>query len=84
MKLALHLFEQSLCRCGHSSFLAHGREGVGEFDTQTVTCHACGETARQTDELKPGQIRYTVDRHDDPRSEDEELPEPTEGGDDDG
>ena len=69
VKLALRYYEQSLCSCGHSSFLAHGPEGVGEYETHTITCHSCKakERAKQTDE--PGVKLFTVDLHDEPRDD---------------
>lgn len=64
--MAHDLYERSLCRCGHSSFLAHGIEGNGEYLAKTVTCYACKETAKDSKDLGPGQMRYTVDLHDMP------------------
>jgi hypothetical protein len=79
--LALHLYEQSLCSCGHSSLLAHGPEGVGEYEAHTVTCHSCKAREREKTTDAPGVKYYTVDLHDEPRDDD---PDDEEDGDDDG
>lgn len=78
VKLALHLYERSLCSCGHSAFLAHGYEGVGEYDADTVNCHACGAIARV--KLNgPGQKAYALDLHGTPH--DPVEPDEDEDGD---
>lgn len=79
--LALHLYERSLCQCGHSMLLAHGAEGVGEYEAQTVTCHACKAIARADRSDAPGLKLFTRDLHDDPR--DDELDDLDEDGDED-
>jgi hypothetical protein len=81
VKLALRLYEQSLCQCGHSSFLAHGPEGVGEYEARTITCHACKAREREKPTDAPGVKVYTEDLHDEPH--DDEVDD-EEGGDDDG
>jgi hypothetical protein len=73
VKLALHYYESSLCQCGHSSFLAHGPEGVGEYEVHTVTCHACKAREREKQSDVPGLKYYTADLHDEPRDLDEAL-----------
>ncbi len=75
MKLALRYYEQSLCQCGHSSYLAHGPEGVGEYETHTVTCHACKAKEREKQSDAPGLKYYTEDLHDHPRDDDTEVDE---------
>jgi hypothetical protein len=82
VKLALHLYEQSICQCGHSSLLAHGPEGVGEYETRTVTCHSCKAKEREKRSEDPGVKLFTIDLHDDPRDDTE--PDDEEGGDEDG
>lgn len=82
VKLALHMYEASLCVCGHSAFLAHGPEGAGEYETHAVTCHACKAREREKQSDTPGLKFYTTDLHDEPRDDDDDLDD--EGGDDDG
>lgn len=72
VKLALRMLEDSLCGCGHSALLAHGDEGYGEYETATVTCHACKVAEREKGERQPGVKLITRDLHDDPRDDDEE------------
>jgi hypothetical protein len=81
IKLALHIYEGSLCQCGHSSFLAHGYEGTGEYRGRTTTCHACAIKDRRKQTDAPGVKFYTQDLHDHPR-DDDDLDD--EDGDDDG
>jgi hypothetical protein len=81
VKLAFSLYERSICSCGHSALLSHGFEGHDEYRTETVTCHACAEIAREKADLSPGQRRYAVDLHDDPH--DDDLIDDEEAGDDD-
>lgn len=72
MKLALRMYEDSLCSCGHSSFLAHGPEGHDEYEADSVKCHACaeGERARERDSSPaPGTKMFVKDLHDDPRDD---------------
>ena len=76
VKLALRMYEDSLCACGHSALLAHGAEGVGEYDAKTVTCHACAAKERAKKTETPGQKVYAEDLHDNP-------PEPDAPADDD-
>lgn len=73
VKRALRIYEDSLCSCGHSSLLSHGNEGVGEYEEDSVTCHACKAVESVKADGKPGQKRFTRDLHDDPPE-----PEPTE------
>lgn len=76
IKLALRIFEDSLCSCGHSSLLSHGREGVGEYEIQTVRCHACAEAekaAERDSDKVPGMKTFVRDLHDDPRDPDSEV-----------
>jgi hypothetical protein len=72
VKLALHMYEASLCSCGHSGLLSHGYEGAGEYEAKTVTCHACAakERAKKTD--TPGLKTYAEDLHDTPYDADED------------
>ena len=81
VKLAFRLYEASLCSCGHSMFLAHGPEGVGEYEARTVTCHACKAKEREKRSEQPGLKLWAEDLHDESR-DDDELDD--EGGDDDG
>jgi CDGSH-type Zn-finger protein len=77
VKLALRKYEDSLCRCGHSSYLAHGDQGLGEYERTTFTCHACKEAASKSEDQeddKPWRVAMIRDLHDDPKSPDEELP----------
>ena len=79
MKLALRMLEDSMCGgCGHSSFLAHGYEGYGEYRAETVTCHACKALEKATGDREPGQRRYAHDMHEDPPETDDPDDEPTD------
>lgn len=73
------MYERSIHSCGHSALLSHGFEGHDEYDTETVTCHACKALAKKKEDLEPGQYRYAVDRHDDPRDDDEEAGDEDDG-----
>jgi hypothetical protein len=66
VKLALHMYEASMCSCGHSGLLAHGHEGVGEYEAKTVTCHACAAKERAKKSDTPGLKTYADDLHDNP------------------
>jgi hypothetical protein len=71
------MFEDSLCRCGHSAFIAHGENGVGEYDAKPTTCHACKEAERASrdDDRSPGRVVSVRALHDDERRDDDELPD---------
>lgn len=71
----MKMYEDSLCRCGHSSLLAHGPAGIGEYDTMAVTCHACKAGAVKDKDSGPGVLTMVRDLHDAPRDPDEELPD---------
>lgn len=70
--LALRMYEDSLCSgCGHSSLLAYGAEGVGEYKRATIVCAGCEEREREKEkEPLPGVKTFVVDLHDHPRDED--------------
>jgi hypothetical protein len=70
--LALRMYEDSLCSgCGHSSLLAYGGEGVGEYKRHTIVCAGCEEREREKDkDPLPGVKTYVIDLHDHPRNDD--------------
>lgn len=85
MKLALRMLDDSICQgCGHSSLLAHGFEGHGEYEVQSVTCHGCKaleKASGSSSEREPGQRRFARDLHDDPpepETDDQDDDEPTD------
>lgn len=62
VKLALRIYEDSLCRCGHSMLLTQASDAKIAYRAKTVTCQACaaGERGREKDPA-PGDITYVED-----------------------
>lgn len=67
VKRALRIYEDSLCRCGHSAFLTQADDARMAYRAKTSTCFACaaGERGREK-KPSPGQITYVEDLRDTP------------------
>ena len=59
-------------------FLAHGAEGVGEYEARSVTCHACKAKEREKPSDTPGLKLWAEDLHDNPRDDDQDNDEEIE------
>lgn len=67
VKMALRIYEDSLCRCGHSMMLTQAADAKIAYRPETVTCQACaaGERGRDKDP-GPGDITFVKDLRDTP------------------
>lgn len=67
VKLALRMYEDSVCRCGHSRFLTQRHDAAIAYRAVTETCVGCatGERERST-EKGAGKITYVQDLRDTP------------------
>lgn len=67
VKLALQMYEDSLCRCGHSRLLTRLPDASIAYRAKTETCPACaaGERERNT-EKGAGKSTYVEDLRDTP------------------
>jgi hypothetical protein len=67
VKHALRMYEDSLCRCGHSLKLTQKPDAHIAYRATTIDCPACakGESERER-ERGPGKITYVEDLRDTP------------------
>lgn len=48
LTLALTLYEDGLCACGHPLVLAHHPDNDGWYDAHKLQCHSCAARERAT------------------------------------
>lgn len=65
VKLALRMYEDGLCRCGHSIRLTQADDAALAYRPKTITCRACLVAERER-ESGPGKITYVEDLRDTP------------------
>lgn len=67
VKIALRMYEDSLCRCGHSVLLTQAPDALLAYRAKTVTCPACASGERERKRADdPGQMVYVEDLRDTP------------------
>jgi hypothetical protein len=73
VKVALRMFEDSLCRCGHSMFLTQAEDAGLAYRAKTIICPACAEAEKaRTKDPEAGQHTYIEDVRDRPEEMDPE------------
>lgn len=65
--LALEVYEDGLCSCGHPTILSHDDDNDGWYEAHKVQCQSCAEQERSTSSTgkdpyipSPGEKVYTT------------------------